>query len=103
MKNLSPEEVFTLLKEGSITLIDVREPDEYAKARIEGAVLAPLSALTGKNLPDSHGKPIVFHCAGGVRSAKAFEKCAAAGVVCEAHMAGGINAWIKAGLPVVSG
>lgn len=100
IKNLEPAEVAELLKAGTICLIDVREADEYAAAHIKGAVLYPLSRFDPKSLPDSGGKPVVFHCGIGGRSAKAVAACQAAGLAIDSHLRGGIKAWIAAGLPV---
>lgn len=101
MKNLSPQEVHKMLKEGSIALIDVREKDEHTSERIHGAVLCPLSSFDPHKLPDCGDKPVVFHCAGGVRSAKAVSKCLSAGLPHGAHLAGGLSAWKSAGLPTM--
>lgn len=100
LKNLSPQDVAADLKAGKILLVDVREQNEFDGERIAGAVLVPLSKFDPKALPDSGGKPIVFQCAGGVRSAKAVAACEAAGLPHDKHMAGGIAAWKAAGLPV---
>jgi rhodanese-related sulfurtransferase len=100
IKNLEPTDVAELLKAGSICLIDVREADEYAAAHIKGAVLYPLSCFDPQMLPDSGGKPVVFQCGIGGRSAKAVAVCQAAGLAIDSHLRGGIKAWIAAGLPV---
>ena len=99
MKNYTPQEVQKMLKDGSIVLIDVRESDEHASERIQGAILCPLSAFDPHKLPDCKGKSVVFHCAGGVRSATAISKCFEANLSHDAHLAGGIKAWKSAGLP----
>ena len=39
------EEAAAWLQAGEAVLIDVREPDEFAAARIDGAILAPLSQM----------------------------------------------------------
>lgn len=98
--NLEPAEVAKLAADGTILVIDVREPNEYAQAHIKGAVLVPLSQFDPHALPDAGGKRIVFHCGIGGRSAKAVAACQAAGVAIDSHMKGGIQAWIAAGLPV---
>ena len=102
-QDLEPEEVAQALERSEILLIDVREQAEFDDARIEGAVLFPLSAFDPAKLPDAGGKEIVFHCGVGIRSAKAIQACERAGVMGTAHMRGGIQAWEMAGLPVVSG
>jgi len=100
LKNLSPQEVKTLLDAGQIVLVDVREPHEFMAERIHGALLFPLSTFAPKNLPPaSADKPVVFHCGAGVRSAKAAAACEAAGIKHEQHMQGGMGAWKAAGLP----
>lgn len=100
LKNLSPQEVKSLLGTGKITLIDVREPNEYANERIHGALLYPLSTFDVLDLPEATpDKPLVFHCGAGVRSAKAVAACEAAGLAHHQHMQGGMGAWKAAGLP----
>ena len=101
MKNYSPQEVHEMLTGGTIVLIDVRETDEHDSERIQGAVPYPLSSFDPRKLPNSEGKIVVFHCAGGIRSAKAVAKCLAVDLPYGAHLAGGLGAWKSAGLPTV--
>lgn len=97
---LSAEEAFARHEAGEIALVDVREAHEWAGARIPGATLSPLSSLAADaaNLPAD--KPVVFYCAGGVRSAKAVALVQSLGVAVDTHVGGGIAAWANAGLPV---
>jgi rhodanese-related sulfurtransferase len=101
VQDLAPADVARRLAERSILLVDVREPDEYAAERIHGALLYPLSTFDPRALPDTGGK-IVFQCGSGMRSAKALAAAAAAGLSVAGHLAGGIQAWKEAGLPVIS-
>lgn len=101
MRNLSPAEIHDMLARGEIALIDVRERGEYDAERIAGAVLFPLSTFDPSKLPDTKGKTVVFHCAGGVRSARAVSACQQAGLPHDAHMAGGLAAWKAMGLPTI--
>ena len=96
-----PEEVQSLLEEGRILLIDVREPDEYGAERIPGALLYPLSTFDAAHLPLDGPRAVVFHCAAGGRSLTAARLRKASGQPA-AHMAGGIVAWKALGLPTVS-
>ncbi|ESQ92012.1 hypothetical protein ABAC460_03690 [Asticcacaulis sp. AC460] len=99
--NMPPEELAQHLEARDVLLIDVREENEFADARIDGAILAPLSTFDPAALPDPHGKRVVLQCAGGVRSVRALEACQAAGLDITDHLAGGIKAWHAAGLPIV--
>lgn len=97
-ENLDPDQVHAALKKREIVLVDVREPHEHQAERIAGAVNLPLSRFDAKALsPD--GRMAVLHCAGGVRSAQALDRCRRAGVDVRRHLKGGINAWKAAGLP----
>lgn len=102
IKELSPDEVHRLLEHRAALLVDVREPQEYAAARIHGALLFPLSSFDPLALPDADKVRIIFHCGSGKRSAAAVERCRQAGLAQTEHMAGGIQAWISARLPTVT-
>lgn len=78
----------------------MRERDEHRAERIEGTINMPLSQFDPTALA-ADGKPVVLHCQGGVRSAKALEACRRTGVDVRHHLQGGINAWKAAGLPTV--
>jgi rhodanese-related sulfurtransferase len=99
-QDLSPEELHALLHSKAVTLVDVREPGEYAAERIEGAVLHPLSTFDPRALPA--GK-LVFQCGIGRRSLEALRRSAAAGLPPAQHLHGGLAAWRQAGLPVQRG
>ena len=96
-----PQDVQSLLDEGRILLIDVREPDEYARERIPGALLYPLSTFDAVHLPADGARAVVFYCAAGGRSLTAARLRRSTGQPA-AHMAGGIVAWKALSLPVVS-
>jgi rhodanese-related sulfurtransferase len=100
VKNLTPAEVRAMLDSGECVLVDVREPDEFAAQRVQGAVNVPLSSFDADALPREGERRIVLQCGSGKRSALAAEKCAAAGVAVSGHLAGGILAWTSAGQPV---
>jgi rhodanese-related sulfurtransferase len=100
IKEMTPAAVADALKHHAITLIDVREPAEYAADRIHGALLFPLSTFDPRMLPQDTRR-IVLHCGSGKRSAMAIQRCHDAHVAVDTHMAGGIQAWKQAGLPVV--
>lgn len=100
LRDITPAELNDLLAAREITLVDVREPGEYAAARIEGAVNLPLSSFDPAELPPGD---VVLQCGIGKRSAMAAQKCAEVGRAVTGHLAGGINAWAQAGLPISRG
>lgn len=98
---LSAGEVRAKLQDRSILLVDVREPQEFAAERIEGALLYPLSSFDPAALPSPEAARIVFQCGSGKRSAMAVARCLEQGIGHATHMAGGIQSWKAAGLPTI--
>jgi rhodanese-related sulfurtransferase len=95
----SPQQVSQLLAEGEIQLIDVRQPHEHEAGRIAGGRLIELGNLSAEAHSIDQGRPVVFYCRSGGRSAMATQAFSEAGF--EAHnMAGGLLAWDEAGLPL---
>ena len=101
--DMAREEIRQRLEDGSILLIDVREPHEFAAGHIPGSILMPLSAFNPAEIPDQQGREIVFSCAAGVRSRHALAIAQAAGVPAEAHYAGGFKDWAMAGEEIAAG
>ncbi|WP_066380444.1 MULTISPECIES: rhodanese-like domain-containing protein [unclassified Anabaena] len=97
-----PEIDATTLKQwldyNNISLIDVREPSEYAEEHIPGAKLFPLSSLQPQQIT-SQGEPIVLYCRSGNRSGQAANKLIAAGLNNVYHLRGGLPTWKAAGFP----
>lgn len=92
---LHPREAERAIAAGAL-LVDIREPDEFAREHIAGAVNIPLAALG--TLTHS-GRPVVFHCRSGARTAAcaaALEQ-AAGDVPCHI-LDGGLQGWRAAGL-----
>jgi rhodanese-related sulfurtransferase len=85
------------LADGSILLVDVREPHEFAAGHIPGAVSLPLSQFNPADIPDAGGKRIVFSCAAGVRSLRALEFAQSAGLDVDSHYIGGFKDWVMQG------
>ncbi len=81
-----------------VILIDVREPDEVAQARIPGARSMPMSTI-GDHLDELPDGTFYLICHSGMRSARV-----AASLREQGHDAinvlGGITQWEAEGLPV---
>jgi rhodanese-related sulfurtransferase len=77
------------------TLLDCREPSEYATARIEGSMLLPMREFTVRaaELADKKNSRIVVHCHHGGRSLRVTEWLRSQGFSQVQNMAGGIDAW----------
>ena len=86
-----------------VFLLDVREPNEFAAGRIEGAVSVPVREVP-KNLaklPQDKNAQIVVVCASAVRSGYVAEALSFKGYTNVKHLAAGFVAgWEKAGYPV---
>lgn len=91
---ITPRELKDKLKSGEkVFLLDVREPWEYALAKLEGSQLIPLGTL-----PQSLGKldrnaEIVAYCHHGMRSADAVGFLLQQGIAQVKNLVGGIDAW----------
>lgn len=85
-----------------VTVIDVREPDEYTEGHVPGAVPIPLDEVPDRvdEVPDDH--TVYMICARGGRSMRAAEHLAEQGrdVV---NVAGGTMGWVDAGHRTVPG
>jgi sulfur-carrier protein adenylyltransferase/sulfurtransferase len=82
-------------------VLDVREPDEYAQGAIPGAVhlvRGHLEMQVEGKIPDK-SKPVIVHCASGVRSAFAAKTLQDLGYTNVASLAGGFNRWKDEGRP----
>ncbi|MBM3532771.1 MAG: rhodanese-like domain-containing protein [Alphaproteobacteria bacterium] len=98
---VDPRTIADLLAKGEATLVDVREPGEFAAERIQGARLVPLSAFDPARAQPAPGTQLVLHCAAGIRCGAAAQKLRASGYEGEIlRMDGGIKAWRAEGLPV---
>ncbi|MEW1723158.1 rhodanese-like domain-containing protein [Streptomyces sp. NPDC093109] len=97
--DLPPAEARRRAVDGELTLVDVREDDEWAACHPDGAVHAALSTLPASlaDLPDG---PLAFICRTGNRSVQAGAQAMRAGRSSVHSVAGGLEAWEAAGLPV---
>lgn len=109
IENLSPDQVAAEMAGGDVLLVDLREPEERRQQGvIPSAVHAPRGMLEFWADPSSaYHRPefapdrrIIFHCAGGGRSALAADTLREMGYTKAAHLDGGLGAWKAAGHPV---
>jgi rhodanese-related sulfurtransferase len=95
-KPISPQRAHDLVTAGA-ELIDIREPDEFARQRIAGAINVPAARL---GMFQPAGRQPIFVCRSGHRTAvhcRQIDESAGK----EAYVLdGGIDAWRAAGLPM---
>jgi rhodanese-related sulfurtransferase len=91
------------LRDAGAFILDVRQPDEWAAGHIEGATLIPLGELSARVAEVPGDRDVVVVCRSGNRSAQGRDVLLGAGLAAVTSMAGGMNDWADAGLPVVTG
>ena len=98
----TPQLVATSRSQARISVLDVRNPDEFAAGHIPGAKLIPLPQLPQRmdDVKLSHRVYVV--CESGSRATQAAHHLALRGYDAQ-PMAGGMSAWRSAGLPTVPG
>jgi len=89
---ITVQELKEKLDRGEISVLDVREPHEYAVANI-GAPLIPLGELPERLAELDRNRPLAVHCKSGARSARAVKLLRDAGFENVYNVKGGINAW----------
>ena len=77
----------------AFTLLDVREPYEYAIGHIPGSKLMPLGTVKARLHELDTAEDIVVHCKSGKRSAEALGVLQSAGFKRVKNLTGGILAW----------
>jgi adenylyltransferase/sulfurtransferase len=94
VREITPRDLAARLARGyDLVVIDVREPAEWAVARIDGARLIPLATLPAARPELDPSRELVVHCHHGVRSAAAVRYLRAEGFERVWNLAGGIARW----------
>ncbi len=101
MHEIDVDELEQLLTAG-VTLVDVREPMEFAEAHVPGALLIPMGRLTARLAELDRSEPVYLICRSGQRSAVMCDVLAAEGFDA-VNVAGGTLAWVRAGKPYERG
>ena len=98
---VSPAEAVQLVNREKGVLIDVSEPDEFAKGHAVGSRNIPFGQLEGhKQLPSNKALPLVVVCPTGARAGRAAGMLRKLGYEKAQVLAGGLKAWRDASLPV---
>ena len=90
-----------LINDTGAMVLDIRTPAEFAAGHVPNARNIPLSELEKRASELTGNKPVLICCATGARSGRAIAVLQKAGREQVFNMAGGLQAWSQAGLPVV--
>jgi rhodanese-related sulfurtransferase len=88
-----------------MTLIDVREDNEWAQGHLPGAIHLGRGIIerdVETRIPDTNAK-LVLYCGGGFRSAMVADNLQKMGYTNVESMDGGWKGWNEAGLPTTKG
>lgn len=99
-KDIDAADLFALIEQGHLRLIDVRNADEVARGIIAGAKHIPLSVIPASVDELTTGsEALVFYCHSGIRSGQAASFIASHGRENVYNLQGGVLAWGRAGFP----
>ena len=100
-RSISPAEAKRLVDEENALLVDIREPEEFAREQIADARLAPLSVWPFLAPDPDRDRPAVFYCHSGKRATDNATALEGRGFAATYLIEGGLEGWEKAGLPVI--
>lgn len=89
-----------LINDTNAIVVDVRDPAEFAAGHLPNARNIPLAEIDKRAADLPQGKPVLVCCASGSRSGRAVAALRQGGREVF-NLAGGLQAWREAGLPVV--
>ncbi|WP_332701349.1 ArsR/SmtB family transcription factor [Devosia sp.] len=100
LEPVSREELQARMKDGLVTVLDVRPADEYALGHVPGAINVPLGELEARLASIRPGQQVVAYCRGPycVLSFEAVAELRKKGIAAH-RLEGGMPEWIAAGLP----
>lgn len=95
IRDLTPAEAAARVRDGALTIVDVRPPEERALA----SIALPYAVLEAGGLEEllsrPRGMPLAFLCHHGGRSAQAAEYFRGHGFIDVSNIVGGIDAWAQ--------
>lgn len=100
MQTITASTLKQRIARGDVTIIDVREPAEFAGGHVPGARSVPLGQLAGLDVASAEGKALVLVCASGRRSGAGCEALAGRVKGDVLSLEGGVAAWRASGGPV---
>lgn len=102
-KEVSPQETVRLMNEDKTVVIDLRDADSFRTGHIIHAIRATADDFMQSRMDKYKEKIIVLVCAKGLQSTALAAKLREQGFTQATVLAGGMNAWQTADLPLVKG
>ena len=101
---LSLAQAVMLMNRDKAVVVDVSEPDEFARGYVLGAKNVPLAQLEAQlpQVAKNKSAPLILVCQSGVRSARATAVARKLGYENAQNLSGGMKAWQAASLPVLT-
>ncbi|MDX1811162.1 MAG: rhodanese-like domain-containing protein [Gammaproteobacteria bacterium] len=105
VKDMKPQDAVRIMNDDDTLVLDVRLEKEYKEGHILDATHIPVGALESriKEISEYKSKPVVIYCQTGMRSKQAGGILKKHGFETMYNIAGGLNGWINANLPVNKG
>jgi len=102
---VTPAQATLLINREDAVIIDVREPDEYAAGHLPESRNIPAGKLEERvgELEKYKDTPLILVCQSGARSAGSCARLGKLGFAKTHNLAGGVGAWVEAGLPIRKG
>ncbi len=100
LKEITVQELEKRMNDGDLQVLDVRREPEWQAGHVAGAAWWPLDRFKVSPPEVDPAVPLAVHCAGGYRSVIACSLLERAGLDNVINVAGGFDAWHKAGLEV---
>ena len=103
--NVLPSQAVQMINRERAMLVDVRETDEFAAGHVVGARNVPLGQLEQRltEVVTNKTVPLILVCDKGARSQRALGTAKNLGYEKAQVLAGGLNAWKEANLPLEKG
>ena len=104
-KAISVRESVILMNKENIVLVDVRSPEDFIAGKITNAINIPLDKIAdhAEQLQKYSKKQLLFYYQKGFRSTQAVKIVSKLGLNNSVSIDGGMDAWAKENLPIVSG
>jgi rhodanese-related sulfurtransferase len=98
---LDPQAMVQLMNREKAVVIDVCEPDEFARGHVIGAKNLPLAQVDEKlaQLVKNKSTHVIMVCQVGARSARAAAAARKLGYENVQSLSGGLRAWVAATMP----